>query len=212
MDVHLETDVSSEIIKTMSTKYLPKRCLRNVLSSKLKVIQHDMDLIRLFAPRLGVFTPHCFWAGEWRRCRQRGHPAVLWWGPQPTQTHTSTTAVWKFSAFGRDTLHLEGERSQTEHLQLFLTACANIERFLCPIYYQLAWLWAFRSSKLHQQSKATALSLLMTETLSISFWLMGRGLQKKVSNARFEMPVSPEIPGLIGVERDNQFETAGIWW
>lgn len=142
----------------MSNKNLPI-CVRNVASSKLKVIQHDMNLIRLFAPMLGVFTPHCFCAGEWRRCRQCGHPTVLWWGPQPTQTHNSSIAVWKLSAFGRDTLHLEGERNQTGHLHLFLTACTNIEWFLSPTYYQLAWLLVFRSSKLHHQSKATALYL-----------------------------------------------------
>lgn len=168
--MHLKTDVSSEIIKTVSNKNLPNCCARNVASSKLKVIQHDMDLIRLFAPMLGVFTPHCFWAGEWRRCRQCGHPTVLWWGPQPTQTHDSTTTVWKLSAAGRDTLHLEGERSQTEHLHLDLdlhaetlngSSVPSISAGLADI--------VFRPSKLHYQSKATALSLLMAETLCMSF-------------------------------------------
>lgn len=41
----------------MSNKNLANHCVRNVAFSKLKVIQHDMDLIRLSAPVSGGARP-----------------------------------------------------------------------------------------------------------------------------------------------------------
>lgn len=48
--MQLKTDASTEIIKTMLNKNLANQCVRNVASRKFKVIQHDMDLVRLSTP------------------------------------------------------------------------------------------------------------------------------------------------------------------
>lgn len=48
--MQLKTDASTEIIKNMLNKNLANQCVRNVASRKFKVIQHDMDLVRLSTP------------------------------------------------------------------------------------------------------------------------------------------------------------------
>jgi len=55
--MQLKPDASTELIKTISNQNLANHCVRNVASSKWKVIQHGMDLTRLSAPMSGGAPP-----------------------------------------------------------------------------------------------------------------------------------------------------------
>lgn len=115
----------------MPNTKLANHCVRNVASSKLKVTQRDMALIRLPTPCWGVHTPLLPSGGaEEVRTVRPPHSA-----PVGSSAHPGTRST---IAFRRDTAQREGKRSQAEWLHLFLTCVHKTLMLPLPQLYQLA--------------------------------------------------------------------------